>query len=62
MHVGQFIPYAHLMPKVDLLMTNGGYGTVQIALAYGVPIVAFGKTEEKLEVANRVTYGGVASG
>ncbi len=60
--VEQFIPYAHLMPKVDLLITNGGYGTVQIALMHGVPIVAVGKTEEKPEVANRVNYAGVGVG
>jgi MGT family glycosyltransferase len=60
--VERFIPYAHLMPKVDLLVTNGGYGTVQIALAHGVPVVAVGKTEEKPEVANRVTYSGAGIG
>src|SRR5262249_3361806 len=51
--VERFIPYAHLMPHVDLLVSNGGYGTVQIALSHGVPIVIFGKTEEKPEIANR---------
>jgi UDP:flavonoid glycosyltransferase YjiC (YdhE family) len=60
--VERFIPYAHLMPKVDLLVTNGGYGTVQIALAHGVPVVAVGKTEEKPEIANRVTYSGAGIG
>lgn len=60
--VEQFIPYVHLMPKVDLLITNGGYGTVQIALAHGVPIVIFGKTEEKPEIANRLTYCGAGLG
>ena len=60
--VEQFIPYAHLMSKVSVLVTNGGYGTVQIALAHGVPVVAFGKTEEKPEVANRVSSFGVGVG
>jgi len=60
--VERFVPYAHLMPRIDLLVTNGGYGTVQIALAHGVPVVAAGKTEEKPEVANRVTYSGVGVG
>ena len=60
--VEQFIPYAHLMPKVDLLLTNGGYGSVQIALAHGVPVVAIGKTEEKPEIANRVQWSGVGVG
>ena len=60
--VEQFIPYAHLMPKVDLLVTNGGYGSIQIALAHGVPVVAIGKTEEKPEIANRVEWSGVGVG
>lgn len=60
--VERFIPYAHLMPKVDLLVTNGGYGSIQIALAHGVPIVAIGKTEDKAEIANRVEWSGVGIG
>jgi UDP:flavonoid glycosyltransferase YjiC (YdhE family) len=58
----RFIPYAELMPKVDALLTNGGYGTVQIALAHGVPVVAIGRTEEKPEICNRVTWAGVGIG
>jgi MGT family glycosyltransferase len=60
--VEKFIPYAHLMPHVDLLLTNGGYGSIQIALAHGVPVVAIGKTEEKPEIANRVRWAGVGLG
>jgi MGT family glycosyltransferase len=57
--VEQFIPYAHLMPKVDLLVTNGGYGSIQIALLNGIPMVAIGATEDKAEIANRVNWTGV---
>jgi MGT family glycosyltransferase len=60
--VERFIPYAHLMPKVDLLLTNGGYGSIQIALAHGVPVIAIGKTEEKPEIANRIQWSGVGVG
>ncbi|HEX6641443.1 MAG TPA: nucleotide disphospho-sugar-binding domain-containing protein, partial [Thermoanaerobaculia bacterium] len=60
--VERFIPYAHLMPHVDLLLTNGGFGSIQIALAHGVPVVAIGKTEEKPEIANRVNWSGVGIG
>lgn len=60
--VEKFIPYGHLMPKVDLLLTNGGYGSIQIALAHGVPVVAIGRTEEKPEIANRVRWSGVGVG
>lgn len=61
-HIEQFIPYAQLMPKVDLLVTNGGFGSIQIALANGVPVVAYGNTEEKPEIANRVQWSGVGRG
>lgn len=60
--VEQFVPYAHLMPRTSLLLTNGGFGSVQIALAHGVPIVVFGASEEKPEVANRVSWSGVGLG
>jgi MGT family glycosyltransferase len=60
--VEQFIPYAHLMPKVDLLVTNGGYGSIQIALSHGVPVIAIGKSEEKPEIAARVNWTGVGVG
>ena len=60
--VEQFVPYARLMPRVSLLVTNGGYGTVQMALAHGIPIVVFGGSEEKPEVARRVTWSGVGIG
>jgi MGT family glycosyltransferase len=60
--VERFVPYAHLMPKVNLLLTNGGYGSVQIALSHGVPVVAFGASEDKPEIANRVQWSGVGIG
>ena len=57
--VERFVPYAELMPHVDLLITNGGYGTVQQALARGVPIIVAGATEDKPEVAARIAWSGV---
>jgi UDP:flavonoid glycosyltransferase YjiC (YdhE family) len=54
----RFVPYAELMPHVDTLVTNGGYGTVQHALAHGVPIVVAGATEDKPENAARVAWSG----
>jgi MGT family glycosyltransferase len=60
--VERFIPYARLMPKIDVLVTNGGFGSVQIALAHGVPIVAIGKTEEKPELINRINWSRVGIG
>jgi UDP:flavonoid glycosyltransferase YjiC (YdhE family) len=51
-----FIPHAHLLPHVDVMVTNGGYNGVQMALANGVPLVVAGQTEEKPEVAARVEW------
>lgn len=53
-----YLPYADLFDKVDVLVTNGGYGTVQFALTHGVPVVAAGQTEDKIEVTARVGWSG----
>jgi MGT family glycosyltransferase len=53
------IPFDQLMPHVDVFVTNGGYGGVQLALAHGVPMVAAGKTEDKSEVTTRIAFSGV---
>ena len=39
-------------------MPNGGYGSVQSALAHGVPLVVAGTGEDKAEVATRVAWSG----
>lgn len=54
----RFISYVELMPHVDTLVTNGGYGTVQHALAHGVPIIVAGATEDKPENAARIAWSG----
>lgn len=56
--VEEFIPYAHLLPKVSVVVTNGGYGGVQLALSHGVPLIVAGTTEDKPEVAMRVEWSG----
>jgi MGT family glycosyltransferase len=56
--VESFIPHYHLLPHVSVMLTNGGYGGVQIALANGVPLIVAGATEDKPEVANRVLWSG----
>jgi UDP:flavonoid glycosyltransferase YjiC (YdhE family) len=47
------------MPHVDVMVTNGGYGGVTLALAQGIPVICAGNTEDKPEVGNRVAYTGV---
>lgn len=56
--VAEYLPYADLLPKTDVVVTNGGFGGVQLALANGVPLVVAGGTEDKPEVAARVAWSG----
>jgi len=55
----KFIPFDQLMPHVDVMVTNGGYGGVTFALSQGVPVICAGNTEDKPEVGNRAAYTGV---
>ena len=57
-YVADYIPHDVLLPKVDVMVTNGGYGAVQRALSTGVPLVVAGNTEDKPEVAARVAWSG----
>lgn len=57
--VTDWVPYCALMPFVDVMVTNGGYGGVHYALSHGVPLVVAGETSDKAEVAARVDYTGV---
>lgn len=56
--VAEYLPHDQLLPKVDVMVTNGGYGAVQRALSAGVPLVVAGDTEDKPEVAARVEWSG----
>ncbi len=55
----QYLPYDQLLPLTGVYVTNGGYGGVQYALRYGVPIVTSSGQEDKPEVAGRVSWSGV---
>jgi MGT family glycosyltransferase len=54
----RFIPFTEVMPLADLVITNGGYGGVQMSLSYGVPLVVAGMSEDKMEVNARVAWSG----
>lgn len=54
--VAEFIPFGNLLPYVDLVITNGGYGGVQNVLAHGIPLIIAGASEDKMEVSARVEY------
>jgi UDP:flavonoid glycosyltransferase YjiC (YdhE family) len=57
--IATFLSYPELLPKTTVMVTNGGYGGVQIALSHGVPPVVAGTSEDKPEVAARVAWAGV---
>ena len=57
--VEQFIPHPYLLPYVDIMVTNGGYNGVQMALAHGIPLIASGKSEDKSEICARIAWRGV---
>jgi MGT family glycosyltransferase len=56
--IASFLPYAQIMPEIDLLITNGGYGTVNLAISHGIPIISAGLTEDKEEVSAHVQWSG----
>ena len=56
--IAPFLSYPDLLPKTSVMVTNGGYGGVQMALSYGVPLVVAGASEDKPEVAARVAWSG----
>ncbi|MCR6689569.1 nucleotide disphospho-sugar-binding domain-containing protein [Cellulomonas sp.] len=56
--VERFVPFEHLLPLADVLVTNGGFGGVQEALAHGVPVVVAGRSQAKAEVGARVRWSG----
>ena len=56
--IESFIPFEHILPKVDVFVTNGGFGAVNLALSKGVPMVVAGDTEDKIFTAGRVSWTG----
>ncbi|WP_454617803.1 nucleotide disphospho-sugar-binding domain-containing protein [Bradyrhizobium cenepequi] len=57
--VAQYLPFEWALSKADAFVTNGGYGSVNQALSYGVPIVVAGTTGDRGDVSVRVAWSGV---
>ncbi len=57
--VASYLPFEWLLPRVDALVSNGGYGSVNQAMSYGIPLVTAGLTEDKADVNARVAWSGV---
>ncbi|KJC64819.1 glycosyltransferase [Agreia bicolorata] len=56
--VAESLPYDRLLPLTDVFVTNGDYSEVLAAVAAGTPLVVAGDTEDKPEVAARVSWSG----
>jgi len=57
--VASYLPFEWILPKTDVFVTNGGYGSVNQALSFGIPIVTAGMTEDKADVNARIAWSGV---
>jgi len=57
--LSQYLPFEWILPKVDVFVTNGGYGSVNQAMSFGIPLVTAGLTEDKADVNARVAWSGV---
>lgn len=56
--VADLLPYDRLLPRIDVMVTNGGWGGVLAALHHGVPLVVAGGDLDKPEIAARVEWAG----
>lgn len=43
----EFLPSDQILPLVDVMVTHGGQGSIQCALAYGIPIVGYPMQKEQ---------------
>jgi UDP:flavonoid glycosyltransferase YjiC (YdhE family) len=57
--LASYLPFEWVLPKVDVFVTNGGYGSVNQAMSLGIPLVTAGLTEDKADVNARVAWSGV---
>ncbi|KAF1941841.1 UDP-Glycosyltransferase/glycogen phosphorylase [Clathrospora elynae] len=56
--IAKFIPLDLALPYVSVLISNGGYGTVQQSLSAGVPMILSGVGQDKLHTGTLVNYTG----
>ena len=57
--IEDFIDFDAVLPKTDVFVTNGGYGSTLLAIDHGVPMVAAGVNEGKNEICARIGYFGL---
>ncbi len=56
--ITRFLPHAAVVPEVDVVVTHGGMGTTQRALAAGVPVVVVPWGRDQSETARRADLCG----
>lgn len=54
--IEDFIPFSAVMPKINVYITNGGYGGVMLSIKNDIPILAAGVHEGKNEITARIGY------
>ncbi|MEU0881811.1 nucleotide disphospho-sugar-binding domain-containing protein [Lentzea sp. NPDC005914] len=54
----EFIPHDLLLPRTNVMVTNGGWGGVLAALEAGVPLIVVPGELDKAQVAKRVARAG----
>lgn len=59
--ITRFLPHAEVMPHVDCVVTHGGMGTVQRALAAGVPLCVVPWGRDQSESAQRTVEAGAGT-
>jgi UDP:flavonoid glycosyltransferase YjiC (YdhE family) len=57
--LAQYLPFEWILTKANVFVTNGGYGSVNQAMSFGIPLVTAGLTEDKADVNARVAWSGV---
>jgi UDP:flavonoid glycosyltransferase YjiC (YdhE family) len=57
--VAEYLPFEWAMSKINAFVTNGGYGSVNQALSFGVPVVTAGTVADRGDVGARVAWSGV---
>jgi UDP:flavonoid glycosyltransferase YjiC (YdhE family) len=57
--LARYLPFEWVLPKADVFVTNGGYGSVNQAMSFGISLVTAGLTEDKADVNARVAWSGV---
>lgn len=56
--VAPMVPYAELLPRTSVMISNGGFGGVLQALRHGVPLILAGGDLDKPEIAARIAWHG----